>query len=403
MTDDKVESEHFVLRRSTRSKRSRDEWEQQLVMSVRTSRSRGDSEFIPVLSRGGQPSHKQVAEAEVAEDRTQPKQALTPKPYCVKCGWKFLQGTDKFCCECGTPRTFVQEQVVTAPASLVEPAPETRRASSVPATPVVDLTSTPAATATVKAQNAIAGRKYKKRRFRSGWYVSEEGKFIAPDETVFDTRKEASAYHNVNVPKLEPRRRDGWQVYANDSGTHCDWISPDGTKFQSYVSANAYATNAGIPLYGKDGITTGLLTFFSPQKQQKRHEPAAPKPVQSPPSRTSSRTVQPAQPAPSLKSKKPKVFTVPKQTQSGEQLQSLCRKLNVARSQRRPKLVKTAELEIASYIKPRAIKNRMANKVIYIYMNTSYIYIKKKKLIYNYTYCITAHYCICFFCRLAAP
>ena len=101
--------------------------------------------------------------------------------------------------------------------------------------------------------NAESGKKSTKpRRLRCGWTVMGE-KFIAPDGTKFKDRKAASKYWNKAVPKLEAKRKDGWQVYCDACNTHQDWVAPDGNILHSFIAAKKYAKVNDFPFYGKDG------------------------------------------------------------------------------------------------------------------------------------------------------
>ena len=104
--------EDIVIRRSTRSKRRREEWEQTLVMEVRTSRgSSNSSAKVAVSSLGGQPSHKKNTGSAVEE----------LQPFCGSCGHKHT-GTNLFCVKCGKQR---ERCVVQNLDHHQTPAPET--------------------------------------------------------------------------------------------------------------------------------------------------------------------------------------------------------------------------------------------------------------------------------------
>ncbi len=81
----------YTIRRSTRRKRPRDDWESEIVMKVRQSRTSGDSESITVKSRGGQPAHRQKNDqVECIQD------TLPGKPkFCKECGWRHEVGRCK--------------------------------------------------------------------------------------------------------------------------------------------------------------------------------------------------------------------------------------------------------------------------------------------------------------------
>jgi len=90
--------EDVVIRRSTRSKRSREDWEETLVMRVRTTRASGGSPMVAVSSLGGQPQHKKNANEDRAET---PNEEL--QPFCGTCGCKHVDN-NIFCVKCGTKR-----------------------------------------------------------------------------------------------------------------------------------------------------------------------------------------------------------------------------------------------------------------------------------------------------------
>ena len=343
-TDD---GEVVQLRRSQRTKRVRSEWHEEIVMTVRRSRASGIGDTVECANLGGRPTHK--------KKRSQNKSKQIPKPsgkFCEKCGVKFCSDDAKFCRQCGTKRPFVSED-----------APEVAS---------VDLTVSPAASKPTKA----SGRPRTKRLLRCGWtVVSKDGSqtFIAPNGKEFGAREEAAKYKNAAVPRLEPARKDGWQVFMNQLRTHTNWIAPDGQKLQSYLQAKAYSKSAKLPIYGSDGITQNISKFFS-SKSKSNSNNAQP-----------SRPTRPARPTQSVQTKQsvsqtkekskqrdaePKkinarVFSVPAQTAKGKALMNLCRKASIARRRRRHKNVAKVELEIVNgYTSPRKISDNMANKVL---------------------------------------
>ena len=100
---------------------------------------------------------------------------------------------------------------------------------------VINLVS-PAATKRGKGKGG--GSRTKKKRFlRCGWQIDVDDSYIAPDGRRFGVRDEAAKYHNCDVAKLEPARKDGWQVYTGEAGTYTEWIAPDQTKLYSYATA----------------------------------------------------------------------------------------------------------------------------------------------------------------------
>ena len=94
-------NEDVVLRRSTRTKRRREEWHQELVMRVRTSRSSGDTEMVEVSTLGGQPSHRaRKSQAKVRQETEE----FAWSPFCAGCGYEHELASAKFCMQCGTKR-----------------------------------------------------------------------------------------------------------------------------------------------------------------------------------------------------------------------------------------------------------------------------------------------------------
>ena len=190
---------------------------------------------------------------------------------------------------------------------------------------------------------------------------------------MFNSRVDASKYYNKNIARLEPERKDNWQVYTNESGTHTDWIAPDGTKLFSYSSAVAYAKSSSQPLLGKDGITKKIKNFFvaGAQKYNTSHDAM---PVRGREAQATTSKPKPTQDKDISEPTKAKrrVFNVPKQTDSGVKLQQLCRK----HAATRVKEIKTkVEEQIVLYTKPRSIKINMANKVIAnIYISLQCVY-----------------------------
>ena len=337
MADDSADDErHESPRRSTRQKRKPSEWKKQLPMNITRSRARGTNETVPVSSMGGQPSHNLNVDS-----------------------------------------TNIDNNLIAMTAQILTPAMAT--AATPPATP--------------PANAKTSGRPYLKRRFRSGW-IFENEQYVAPDGQCFASRKEASAYHNLHVPKLEPARKDGWQVWSDEVGSHVDWIAPDGTKLHSFKVAKAYATNTKQPLYGNDGITTGIHAFFA-RKQQNQTSPSAAKPTRpskskpidltSPskakPTRPSaakpvdltspsaakptrpSKTKPTRAPVPLASPNKRRAFSVPQQSRAGLKLQDLCRKIGVASNQHRAPVVSKLEAELKAHITTQSIKPDMTRKV----------------------------------------
>ena len=107
------------LRRSCRTKRNREEWEETLHMSVRRSRSSGNSATLSVVSMGGRPSRKTKASDAVQTNAVQTNAVQTnavQMSFCGGCGNLHLSD-DNFCRSCGMKRGEVSQQVV----NLVSP------------------------------------------------------------------------------------------------------------------------------------------------------------------------------------------------------------------------------------------------------------------------------------------
>ena len=263
MAANKDGNEEYSIRRSSRHKRSRDEWNETLVMSVRRSRASGDSETIAVSSRGGKPSHRKSSSA-----HSNSVTSAVPTKFCHECGVQFLENA-KFCHGCGSKR----ESVMCTPESqevLQETQDESRPPSSPHKSPeeqqVVDLVSPDKPKK--KGKNRV-GRRYEKTFLRCGWQIIRGRIYIAPDGKQFCNRAAASKYHRAGVPKLEPVRKDGWSVWCNESMSHQDWIAPDGTKLHSYAAAVAYGKGTKQPVFGKDGISHSIHNFFQTPSSKK--------------------------------------------------------------------------------------------------------------------------------------
>ena len=355
-TGDDVAGEEFTMRRSSRIKRKRSDWVATWEMSIR-SRASGDSEQVAVSSRGGKPTHMTNRKNKKS---AAPRQTLAK--YCIKCGLQHVEGA-KFCMECGTRR----ESKPTQPS---QPTKSTPRPQSPPkkkttdTSQVINLVS-PAATKRGKGKGG--GSRTKKKRFlRCGWQIDVDDSYIAPDGRRFGVRDEAAKYHNCDVAKLEPARKDGWQVYTGEAGTYTEWIAPDQTKLYSYATAVIYARKSAQPLYGKDGITRGLGCFFaSAMTKSSTQTVCTPKPIARSSCSDKDGTVD-EQSTPQNGANK---FVIPTQSAAGADLQTLCSKLanvNLRRSNK-AKLEQTLE----KYIAPSQLENSMANKVTFANISVS--------------------------------
>ena len=106
------------IRRSTRSKRKREEWSQTLEFRMRTSRASGVNDKIEVSSIGGQPSHHKKQTDSASADENGDTTAL--RPFCGQCGLKHT-ASNRFCVKCGTERSRI---VMDPPPMDPPPSPE---------------------------------------------------------------------------------------------------------------------------------------------------------------------------------------------------------------------------------------------------------------------------------------
>ena len=235
MTD--VDVDVVVRRRSTRKRRA--QWREQLDLSLRASRASGDNPMVPVKSRGGQPSHKRFASSQSAH--TSHASGEMHARFCSECGHKFTSDRHKFCVNFGTKRD-VEEQAMsssqTAEETLLSLTASTKTTMQAENSCAATAEKSCAATAeksgagatnvensgetnaeksgaaaaensgAATAENAGAAR-LQPQYLRCGWRVCGD-KFIAPDDKQFTCRKKAAKYHNKNIPKLEPQRKDNW-------------------------------------------------------------------------------------------------------------------------------------------------------------------------------------------------
>lgn len=263
-----------VLRRSGRKRRRGSEWRETLKMTIRASRAKGNSDKIPVASLGGRPSHVAREQPFSDESDEEPQRRMA---FCGNCGHKHAPES-RFCTNCGSKReniSVVSKQqrksspdgAETTSNDAVVKDSSTANASVVldkatrgrPSHDVVKDSST--ASASVVLDKTKRGRPSNCNKLRCGWSVVGNT-FIAPDGVKFQSRKEASTYWNKDVPKLEPARQDNWHVFVDASNTHITWVAPDGQKLNSFLSAKSYAKSSSLPIYGKDGITKSIASFF---------------------------------------------------------------------------------------------------------------------------------------------
>lgn len=342
-----------VLRRSSR-KRAERGWNDSLQLTIRASRSSGTSLTVPVTNRGGQPSHKK---------RKKPKSisAQARLPFCGRCGYKHANTTVNFCCRCGLKR----EVEVSAEANQVivhQASAEANQVSVVePNQVVVEASAEASRSAGISTKNADT----KKRKLRCGWHVCGQI-FIDPDGVEFASREDAKQSKH----RLEPSRQDGWQVFVDETETHTTWIAPDGEKLHSFKSAKAYSQSTALPLYGKDGRTKNIQSFFGAQKK-KVEEPISgtvvdlTKPA---PESKAMHTPQPhkktPQPRPRQEEQQPRQFKLPPQTIEGAELQKILRRCAVLRNQRKSvSALQLADRYTIGYTVPRKISRSMTNKV----------------------------------------
>ena len=361
---------NVVLRRSGRRKRRVEDWRETLQMTIRASRASGDSDLIPVESVGGTPSHRSRSNDSDRNDSQSDEQRSTEgrMPYCSKCGHEHAADSN-FCPRCGKPRE-------PAPSKPREPAPsETTTSEETPACKRArvrpEITDTDSATnradiVAMDSTTAGRGRPSKLEKLRCGW--SKIGStFVAPDGEKFQDRKQASKYFNKNVPKLEPARQDGWQVFVDATGTHVTWIAPDGQKLGSFISAKSYAKASSLPIFGKDGITKSIASFFTKSTITGKNKninavidltPRAKPNVDKSSAHVAHQDVKEAERVHHRK------FTIPKQSMEAAQMQELMKLSAIFRNQRRyAKADRTEKQYNTLYTLPRKISSTMVNKV----------------------------------------
>ena len=328
--------------------------------------------------------------------------------FCINCGYKRLRcgscahehesTVGNFCINCGQERpgasllpTAANTVVVTATttvaptstvATTLNTETDTLSAETANTTTVVTATTT---TDTLSAETATAAAP-KKRYFKSGWsWCCENNIFIAPDGVIFGTRQEASKYYNKNVAKLEAKRKDGWRVYVDKTNTHCDWIAPDGEVFHSWRQAKAYSVKSDQAIYGKDGLTIPLTSFFGKKKtimnsrsgtqnnpidciNDTPNKSKTDKPVQTPqmpttdkPAPTPQHSQQSRTPKPGASPRKKREFKIPQQSEDGAGLQKLCAQAGTLRN-----VVKKTQAEVVAkqYREMYTLRRRVSHNMI---------------------------------------
>ena len=207
--------------------------------------------------------------------------------------------------------------------------------------------------------------------------ITSNHHFISPDGVVFTCRKEASQYFNKSVAKLEPERQDGWQVFTNATNSHVTWIAPDGQRLSSFVSAKAYARSSGLSIYGKDGLTKSIASFFANHADKETTKKTTgtidltrKPPCMRRPSKTTTQTPRQNAEGDKLQQPKqnkkqhvpqvsaPRVFQIPQQTVEGKKLQKMLRLAAVHRNQRNS--VKAAKAERA-YVQEFTLKRGISD------------------------------------------
>ena len=376
-----------VLRRSKRKRRRGSEWRETLKMTIRASRAKGDSDKISVASLGGRPSHVAREQASSDESEEEPKRMA----FCGNCGHKHAPES-RFCTNCGSKRESIpvvsKQQRKSSPDSAETTSNDAdvknlstavvldKATRGKPSDDVVNDSAT--ASASVVHDKAKRGRPSNCNKLRCGWSV-EGNTFIAPDGVKFQSRKEASTYWNKDIPKLEPARQDNWQVFVDASNTHITWIAPDGQKLNSFISAKSYAKSSSLPIYGKDGITKSIASFFG-KSQTTGKKKSSDTIIDLPHNKPCVRCVnnkssaqdthakathhQDVETSPQ-KSKKivQRKFVVPKQSSQAAIMQKLMKKAATLRIQRKhTKADQIAEQYTTEYTVKRQISDSMATK-----------------------------------------
>ena len=332
------------LRRSGRKRRA--DWQETLIMKIRASRASGSSEKVSVSSLGGQPSHKK-------ERKEKNRKAdVRRMPFCGQCGHKHVSDDVKFCSNCGTKRE--DSQSPPAASQLSSAASQSSSAAS---------QSSPSADPDQVVVMRVGRKRNVLTKLRCGWHIADD-EFIAPDGTSFTSRKEASVYHNKNVPKLEPARQDGWKVFVDETDTHTHWICPDGQVLNSFVAAKSYAAKSQHPIWGKDGLTKTLSSYFG-----KKQDFVVDLTTRTPTAQSSVTTIPklPARHQTQEKKSSSNDFNIPRQTNAGLDLQQLLRKVTLARDRRKQSKAKELEKQYHTlYTFPMLRSNNMHNRVRHV-------------------------------------
>ena len=290
-----------------------------------------------------------------------PDAATNRSPFCCLCGHEHVNEDVNFCAGCGTKRAS-QCSTEEAATAIVSTASESTATAS-------ESTATAIATTAIVSTVRRGRPSNKLQRLRCGWCVRDNA-FVSPDGKEFQSRQQAMQYSNKkDVPILEPARQDGWQVFVDESETHSTWIAPDGQKLNSFVSAKSYARSSSLPIFGKDGITKSIASFFcksKPATTGNKTIDLTKTPRTKNKSLISPPKIQP-EPLMSPPTKAPRKFTIPKQSNEAATMQKLFRK--AARLRHDRKSTKAAETERqynTKYTAPRKISDNMAAKVSYI-------------------------------------
>ena len=345
-----------VLRRSGRKRRAA--WQETFTMKIRASRAEGESDKIPVRSLGGRPSHKKGRKKRKSAEADVIKQKM---PFCGECGHKHLSDEVKFCSNCGTKREDAAQcsAAATAQSSAEKAeqssAEEAEQSSAEEADPVI--------------MSSVGRPKNILTKLRCGWSIVE-GIYIAPDGASFKNRKKASQYHNQNIPKLEPARQDGWQVFVDSTNTHTHWICPDGQVLKSFTAAKHYAVKSRYPIWGKDGLTKTLSSFFGNKQDTSCNVvvdlTSAAQSVTIPKLPPRHQT-QKSQSKKTLRQSSSKIFKIPRQTSEGSDLQKLLRQASVSRDMRKKSRATELEKQYHElFTFPKMRSNDMHNRVRHV-------------------------------------
>ena len=374
---DSVDGVDVYLRRSGRKRRAN--WRETLQLSVRASRARaGDDEKIAVRSLGGKPSHKK-------KDNQQSKPVVRKRlQFCGNCGHKHSSETANFCCACGKKRPANAITAITPASSSATSSATENSATAITCTTTnseIQSTANSATATTLATENSATAtsaktttqnprgrpaKVCKKKILQCGWIAVDDG-FVAPDGKKFSTRKKASLYFNNNIPKLEPARKDGWQVFVDSSKTHSNWIAPDGEVLKSFLAAKSYASKSNLELFGKDGITTSIASFFA-SKSMKQHGTTLTTLQKQVPHAVMPKTIAVFDQEPPVKkakkTSKPRPFTIPPQSEDGSELQCMCKRAAVWRLRNNVAKAEVVATEYTkAFTKKRIISQNMTCKV----------------------------------------